>query len=59
MPTQPNFHDKLGAQDGRSEGWRRFWKWFQILVVAPLFIYITIEALRMAWSQWFGQGVRE
>jgi hypothetical protein len=29
------------------------------LVVAPLFIYITIEALRMAWSQWFGQGARE
>jgi hypothetical protein len=59
MPTQPNFHDKLDAQGGRSEGWRHFWKWFQILVVAPLFIYVTIEALRMAWSQWFGQGARE
>jgi hypothetical protein len=59
MPTQPNFHDKLDPQDGRGEGWRYFWEWFQILVVAPLFIYITIEALRMALSQWLGQGARE
>jgi hypothetical protein len=43
----------------RDKGWRNFWKWFQILVVAPLFIYITIVALQLAWIQWFGPVARE
>jgi hypothetical protein len=32
---------------------KRFWLWTQILVIAPVLIYVTVEAMRFTYHMWF------
>jgi hypothetical protein len=50
----------FARESGVAEGRQRFWLRFQIFFLAPVFIYVTVEALLFTYFMWFGQAyVRE